>query len=524
LQHIEITNIDFWDETHKKVRIGRYKTVKGGKQIEYRFPRSVAGKLDLEHGEFRERGTEYNMKYEKEARFCTGCAIGMDSDGNPLKDDSGEYVGVLLPLFDYSKTTIVTHKDYDNAFWGVVKAAKNASETSEFVESNREEGKLYETDPLIKIRHVNRNGNSDITIPKKLRDVLEGKQYNVKTVGDLRDYFQLQPPRWKHFLKYNKGMSEERFIGAINDAKDSLPGEPTLIDHRLRTNPYIAKYGPSQWKQKVEDTPVMKKLTDVRTLIDHIVKAGNERRQGTKYADDWYFYHDALSLMTANETIEWMRKKDILKHWILPEHDLNSHLSYYKNPRPIGCNPGAMPWDASLNKDHDDIVLRHVAATSLLDKDDPRKFSLATPDECARAYRRIYEANGIPSKRIVQDIMKTTAYWQQVFDNDGLNINKNINGQRGDEGRALGVAKRGGARVKTAKQDLKSFWYHDDAVSAMAEFLQVSQTKFEDALSKVRQQHKNISVMDDAVFEPEDFELMEATATCDLDEVEPTED
>jgi len=30
LPHIRIDNIDFWDETHKKVRIGKYKTVKGG--------------------------------------------------------------------------------------------------------------------------------------------------------------------------------------------------------------------------------------------------------------------------------------------------------------------------------------------------------------------------------------------------------------------------------------------------------------------------------------------------------------
>jgi hypothetical protein len=29
--------------------------------------------------------------------------------------------------------------------------------------------------------------------------------------------------------------------------------------------------------------------------------------KGTTHEKDWVFYHDALSLMTANETMEWMK-------------------------------------------------------------------------------------------------------------------------------------------------------------------------------------------------------------------------
>jgi hypothetical protein len=41
--------------------------------------------------------------------------------------------------------------------------------------------------------------------------------------------------------------------------------------------------------------------------------------EGTEQEDDWCFYHDALSLMTAKEMILWMKAKKNYKWWILPE-------------------------------------------------------------------------------------------------------------------------------------------------------------------------------------------------------------
>ena len=58
-------------------------------------------------------------------------------------------------------------------------------------------------------------------------------------------------------------------------------------------------------------------------------------------------------LMTSNETKEWMRQKDYLKHWILPSHGLFDHdpdLARYNN-NPIGNSPELMPWDNCLNED-----------------------------------------------------------------------------------------------------------------------------------------------------------------------------
>jgi hypothetical protein len=56
----------------------------------------------------------------------------------------------------------------------------------------------------------------------------------------------------------------------------------------------------------------------ITEIVEHIVVETARVYKGTKNEDDWMFYHDALSLMTAKETIRWMQEKDYLKRWILP--------------------------------------------------------------------------------------------------------------------------------------------------------------------------------------------------------------
>jgi len=469
--------------------------------MEYLFGRGTEGIIDP-NGDYRVRGSECNMKYDKEARFMTGCAIKLDEQGKGVKGDDGEYVGECLPLFEYTNTNICSHSDYEKAFWSVVKSAKNESDKSEFVETERAADTFYEEDDLKQLRV----GNT--LMPKHVREKLEAEPYNIKTVGQLKECFYLQPQRWRAFVRCTKGIGEERFLTFLRRAFICLEGTPNVKDHRKANNPYLSKYGVPLWSKKVKENKVMKALTDVRDLVTHIVTVGKERRKGLQYADDWYFYHDALSLMTSNETKDWMEKKGWLKHWILPHHKLNHHIKHYRIPRPIGCNPGAMPWDASLNKDHDDIVLRHVAATLMLALGDPRKFSLSTPRLCASTYRRIYKAGGITSTRIVQDILRTLKHWRQVFENDGRNINVNINGHRGDEGRRL-AGKRGGVRVKSEKGALKSLWCHEDVATPLKEFIDLSEEKFNEHFQKLKIEHSDISKKSDMTFEPEMFERVE---------------
>ena len=50
--------------------------------------------------------------------------------------------------------------------------------------------------------------------------------------------------------------------------------------------------------------------------------------KGSVYEDDFFIVHDALVLMTAKETIEWMKEKKFFHHWLLPMNGLEDGTPY----------------------------------------------------------------------------------------------------------------------------------------------------------------------------------------------------
>ena len=57
----------------------------------------------------------------------------------------------------------------------------------------------------------------------------------------------------------------------------------------------------------------MKKVVDVRDLVRHFIKVGEDTYRGTKWEHNWCFYHDALSLMTGADNMAWMETMDYKK-------------------------------------------------------------------------------------------------------------------------------------------------------------------------------------------------------------------
>ena len=105
--------------------------------------------------------------------------------------------------------------------------------------------------------------------------------------------------------------------------------------------------------------------------------------KGTDFEDSWYFYHDALSVMTSASNIEWMKEMGYYDRWFLPKLDI-LHGTIYHSSIP-GDYPELMPLDNSINNNYDQSALRHVTVTldcqwNKLVKD-MRKFSLCTPEE-----------------------------------------------------------------------------------------------------------------------------------------------
>eukprot|EP00957_Ditylum_brightwellii_P155666 11850048-Ditylum_brightwellii.AAC.1 len=131
---------------------------------------------------------------------------------------------------------------------------------------------------------------------------------------------------------------------------------PTSTNHRLATNPYKSKYGEKQ-EEEIKQSVQMRKC-------------------------------DALSLMTANETIQWMREMGILKHWILPEKNLNKGMRYEN------CVPGNAPelnvLDSNLNCNIHCAVLEHIIYTASLKQTDKQKCSVSMPKHQDSAYLKLW--------------------------------------------------------------------------------------------------------------------------------------
>ena len=105
-----------------------------------------------------------------------------------------------------------------------------------------------------------------------------------------------------------------------------------IIDYRKNSNPYKAKFG-DEWLNAIDESVGLSPYVCVTDLIDHIIKESQKIMNGTMYEKNWYFYHDALSLMTANQAREWMEKqkhgnKTYLERWLLPFNGMNRGTQY----------------------------------------------------------------------------------------------------------------------------------------------------------------------------------------------------
>ena len=223
------------------------------------------------------------------------------------------------------------------------------------------------------------------------------------------------------------------------------------------------------------------KSVSINKLIDHLFSASKEFFLGTAYEDDFFVYHDALSLITSANSQAYCNEKGY--RLILPQLDLNKG-TIYEN-RPIGNIPWEMPMDAHLNQDVHQSVDHHVLLTQHLPDNDERKFSKRTPKLMARAYKKIYDPKhgpnaGAPvSARIIQDINRVidTTYLA-IFRNRGRSLD-NAAYNKGRRYAKLGK-NWGGKRVKKDFDRENGPWVHSDVGSLKNELIMKAKERSED--------------------------------------------
>jgi predicted flap endonuclease-1-like 5' DNA nuclease len=447
-----------WDETHVDCTIGNI----GGtlNDMHTTFPRDASGRIDVSEGQHdKDPPGQLNVKYEKQVRLCLGCAATMDS--------SGKVTGRVAKSFDYSGRIVLTIKDWNARMYTEFKRVKGlTSKSSQWVENTRKEGDLWRNDDVTLVKGIGpaakqKLGDHGITTVGELKSLSDEL---IKTIAEARD------------KAHRVGKDTlEKYRESVQGCFDE--DAPVLIkDHRKAENPYASLFGEEFWEAKLKQASHMSAYVCITEMVTHIHDESARVMKGTVHENDWKFYHDALSLMTAKDTIAWMKKMDYYKRWILPIEGLfhdDPALKVYIG-RPVGDSPENMPWDTSLNQDVHIAVRLHVNYTSLLLENsevvDPKKFSLSTPIRGSSAYLRILEAGISPRpERIVQDINRVLESMKQIVEAGGIAIDGigNRSGRRADDQRASnGPKPRGGKRKRGPNNHNSNVHIHPDAVEA----------------------------------------------------------
>jgi hypothetical protein len=84
----------------------------------------------------------------------------------------------------------------------------------------------------------------------------------------------------------------------------------------------LAKFGADQRLIELKKSVLLSPNVCITEMVQHIYKESESLYNGTIHQNDWVFWHDALSLLTAKETVSWMKDMGNYDRWLLPELDL----------------------------------------------------------------------------------------------------------------------------------------------------------------------------------------------------------
>ena len=428
LTKLDLSSIAWFDEIHKKCVIGPAgsRICKGRENLSICFKRDKDGKLDLENGKYPEDPKRIlQVKYEREARFCFGFYLSV-TDG--VKEGKK-----IETVFDYTEKLLVTRVTRNKLRLqqiGCIRA-KKGTQSSIWVTNERVRGSIYLNDSITSIQGIKQ------------------KTFEKLSVHGFREVKDLQAlvggvPKIKEIAASIPGISFKGLSGFIKHTESTLEGNaPAPIDHRLSDNPYLSLYGKDDWEEVIDRTAMAGKQC-VTDLIDYMFEE-TENTLGSK----GMVYHDALSLMTGADSVQYMKDKGYYERWILPENGLmgpdggvGGELKAYRS-KPTGNRPESNPCDSSLFSHLNSAVNRHVIATQGYD-DQEKQFSLSTPRRTASAYKRVWLLYPRP-ETIRKDIEKVLGSFLAVFEAQG----KIVHGLGDRNGRRhVAVKKLGGKRER----------------------------------------------------------------------------
>ena len=92
----------------------------------------------------------------------------------------------------------------------------------------------------------------------------------------------------------------------------------------------------------------MSKFYCITDLIRFMMKEEYKLMKGCVHEEDFIIFHYALVLLTAKETITWIKENNYFNCWFLTMNGIQDGTPCDGNP--VDNSPGFMPLDNSLNR------------------------------------------------------------------------------------------------------------------------------------------------------------------------------
>jgi hypothetical protein len=177
---------------------------------------------------------------------------------------------------------------------------------------------------------------------------------------------------------------------------------------------YRGRYG-DDWEEEVEKVLSKGKHHKVciTKLMDHVIAESTRMYAGSKHADDFVIFHDALKQWWEVGAKKHMKEKGFEHRQLRCVGDTNKGTIYE------GKLPGDQPeicraLDAHGFADHKCSMAYHTILTSTYAKKDPRRFGMGTPEAVWKTMKRCWQMKPT-SARIVEDISDFDRVLQNII-------------------------------------------------------------------------------------------------------------
>jgi len=434
----------FWDETHPKCQVAGI--AKGKPQV--RFPRGLNGRLDVD-GTLNPKRFWLQHKYQNEVRIMPGCGMKRQADGT--------LVGHRLPTFNYTGCWVHSIGIYQDVHVRAQIGRIKTGGARGWTEGARPAtgGPLYKQDTITRMPGIS----------AKTQEKLNAVGINV--VEDFCRSASDEPMQRAVLAIPRLGKKRLKKWQRLAAAAEDGEYTSVFVDHRRAENPYLSRYGDDDWETAIARDLRVHHVICITEIVRHMHDESEKFFADTEYAENWWFFHDALSQLSDKRTKAWMQENGYLKRWLLPVNGCCAGTCYFG--RPVGNTPEVMPWDCSLNRDIHCRVSQYESMSRWIKEGHPlwsKRFTTANQKQMVSSYMRVLDPEtGVcpSSKRIVQDI---TRCWGENIDRivEARGVIVPNLGSRTGHRVVPGVDSRGGKRVKKPWKALDKMHPHAEEI------------------------------------------------------------